>query len=154
MNKISYKVLNALNNSLKEIEDLDSKTIDKLCQIYINNKTKYNLDININNEDVKKLIITMYDILKFYISEEEFEFLLDHYLSLIAADALENKVDLYWCITHMWYLYVGRSQTYNHKYKTCLSFLEQRLIDQFEIKETISNKIKRKTKTSLIVNNL
>ncbi len=69
----------------------------------------------------------------------------------IIEKGTRHFVDTNWCIKYIWYLCAGTDNT-SQKYKDCISFIQQRLIKEFNIKETVKEKVKRKIYTSYMSN--
>lgn len=69
------------------------------------------------------------------------------------ADARDGfNVDINWSIKYIWYLCAGIKEEIKPKYKDCISFIQQQLIKEFSIKETINEKVKRKIFTGYMTN--
>lgn len=145
MNRVTYKLFELLNNRCNFVNKEDNNYIDLLYQCCIYSQQKLNIELNIDKQEFLKTFHTMYDVLKFYMSQEEFHNICVYYLQLLMADALAgNKVDVYWCISHLWYLSAGKFLLSSDKYKDSIPFLQKRLIHEFDIQEKIGGKIKRK----------
>lgn len=162
MNNISYKLLNKLNGKANNIELINEGDLELLYQQYIQDKNyienqlKVEIELGISQQDFFKMFYMIYDILKFYISKQEFIHLSNYYLLMLMMDYINGKkVDLYWCIYHIYYLSsAGRFLTKYDHYEDCLPFLQQQLIKQFAIKEKITDKMKRKSFTKAIIKRL
>lgn len=153
MNSISYKLL----NKLKYIELINEDDLELLYQQYLANKNYIEnqegleIEMELSKQDFLKMFQIIYDVLKFYISKQEFMDISNYYLCMLMIKDRE-KVDLYWCIYHIYYLAsAGRFFTKYDRYEDCLPFLQQRLMKQFNIKEKVTDKMKRKTFTKAII---
>ncbi len=152
MNRIGYKLLNRLNDKVKYIEPVNEDDLELLYQQYMTNKNYienqegWKIEMELSKQDFLKMFQIIYDILKFYISKQEFTYIINDYLYMLMMDHIHGeKVDLYWCIYHIYYLSIaGRFLTKYEQYKDCLPFLQQQLMKQFDIKEKITDKMKRK----------
>ena len=89
------------------------------------------------------------DLYEYY---EECELLIGHYLKLIIADAKDGEnVDLDWFINHVWYLCLGVEKKTNVKqYNDCIFFVQQKLIKEFNIKESRKEKVRRRIITKCL----
>lgn len=149
MNTITYNLLNKIN----EPRNINEFYLNSLYEFYEKSSKVLNYEINIKMDDFKKIFIIIHDILRFKISEEEFKIASENYLKLIIADASEGyNVDLKWFIKYIWYLDASISiKPYSEKYKDCIMFLQQKLINEFSIEEKHKEKIKRKIYTRSMI---
>ena len=120
----------------------------------LENLYQYYDEKNISKDDFNKIFNTVYDVLKLKINDDEIQKAMVNYLSLLIADARDRfNVDINWCIKYIWYLCAGiPSKEMRSKYKDCISFIQQKLLKEFSIKETIDEKVKRKVFTSYMTN--
>jgi len=142
MNRVIYSLLKKADYSWKCDEDY----FNNLYVFYKMECMELNCCVNVTEEEFKKIIFQIYDVLRFRITEVEFRNLIEHYLSLVISDALVGReVDVDWCICHIWYLCVGVSQNIIvDDYKDCILLIQQNLIREFQIKEKFSKKVRRK----------
>lgn len=97
MNKVSYYFLNKMINA----RDLDPKYLEDLYEYYEFGSQELNYDINIEREEFQDIFRIIFDILKFDLSDNDFETVANHYLKLLMADARDgNNVDIKWFIDH------------------------------------------------------
>lgn len=148
MNYLTYNILNKINKT----EELDNIHIEDLYDFYIKPQPYKEYKINISKEDFEKLISSIYDVLRFYINSQEFREVTTHYVKLLVADAMDgNKVDINWAINHIYYLTVGLSNKLKtDKYKDSIIFIQDKLMKEFSIQETLKEKINRKIYTTFI----
>ena len=148
MNYLTYNILNKINKT----EDLDNTHIEALYDFYIKPQPYRDYKIDITKEDFQKLISNIHDILRFKINNQDFREVSTHYVKLLVADAMDNEtVDINWAINHIYYLTVGLSNRLKtDKYKDCISFVQQKLIDEFNIEETLKEKVNRKIYTGIM----
>lgn len=150
MNNLIYILLEKANKN-KEFPNIDSY-IEYLYSSYINLNFYKNYEINISKSEFKTLINSIYDVLKYKLTKEEFEKVCFHYIKLLVSDAIENKsIDITWSINHICYLTLGFEDIkIRDKYKDTVLFIQDKLIKDFVIKETKIEKVKRKIYTDFI----
>lgn len=147
MNKIIYKLL-----SKTKKEPLNEDLLKNMYQEYDNGSKIFEFDKNISKDDFIHIFSTINDVLRLKLNEKETKNAMYNYLYLLMADATDGQfVDTNWCIKYIWYLSVETNNT-SQKYKDCISFIQQRLIKEFNIKENIKEKVKRKIYTSYMSN--
>ena len=148
MNIVVYKLLSITNEERK----LDDSLLENLYQYYDEKSIELNYEKNISKDDFNRIFNTVYDVLRLKINDEEAIDAMANYLSLLIADARDGfNVDINWCIKYIWYLGAGLKER-KQKYKDCISFIQQQLLKEFSIKETVSEKVKRKIFTSYMTN--
>lgn len=148
MNEIIYKLLSKTNKK----EPLNEDLLKKLYQEYDNGSKIFEYDKNISKDDFRRIFSTINDILRLRLNNEETKNAIYNYLYLLIADAKDGfNVDINWCIKYVWYLCTETDNT-SQKYKDCISFIQQKLIKEFNIKETVKEKVKRKIYTSYMSN--
>ena len=148
MNIVVYKLLSITNEERK----LDDSLLENLYQYYDEKSIELNYEKNISKDDFNRIFNIVYDVLKLRINDEEAIEAMVNYLKLLIADARDGfNVDINWCIKYIWYLGAGLKER-KQKYKDCISFIQQQLIKEFSIKETVSEKVKRKVFTSCMTN--
>ena len=148
MNIVVYKLLSITNEERK----LDDSLLENLYQYYDEKSIELNYEKNISKDDFNRIFNIVYDVLKLRINDEEAIDAMANYLSLLIADARDGfNVDINWCIKYIWYLGAGLKER-KQKYKDCISFIQQQLLKEFSIKETVSEKVKRKIFTSYMTN--
>ena len=148
MNTVIYKLLSKTN----EERNLDDSLLENLYQYYDAKSIDLDYEKNISKDDFNKIFNTVYDVLRLRINDEEAIDAMANYLSLLIADARDGfNVDINWCIKYIWYLGAGLKER-KQKYKDCISFIQQKLLKEFSIKETIDEKVKRKVFTSYMTN--
>lgn len=148
MNTVIYKLLSKTN----EERNLDDSLLENLYQYYDAKSIDLDYEKNISKDDFNKIFNTVYDVLRLKINDEEALEAMVNYLSLLIADARDGfNVDINWCIKYIWYLGAGLKER-KQKYKDCISFIQQKLLKEFSIKETIDEKVKRKVFTSYMTN--
>ena len=145
MNNVIYTLLDKVNKS----RVLDELYLEDLYEYYEYASSDLGFDINITKEDFRKLFSIIYDVLSLKVDEEILERLIAHYLKLIIADAIDGEnVDLSWFINHVWYFCVGVEKNVDIKqYNDCILFTQQKLIREFNIKESRKEKVRRKNAT-------
>lgn len=145
MNLVNYYFLNKINSQRTVSQDY----LNDLYQYYEVGSQKLNYDINIDKEEFQGVVITIFDVLRLKLSEEDSEKVFDNYLKLLMADAIDGyNVDLKWFIDHVWYLSVGaQTGISNKKYRDCIPFIQQKLINKFDIIESTKERISRKVYT-------
>ena len=149
MNTIIYKLLSKTNDE----RNLNDSLLENLYQYYDEKSIELNYEKNISKDDFDKIFNTVYDVLKLKINDDEAYEAMINYLSLLIADARDGfNVDINWSIKYIWYLCAGIKEEIKPKYKDCISFIQQQLIKEFSIKETINEKVKRKIFTSYMTN--
>lgn len=148
MNIVVYKLLSITNEERK----LDDSLLENLYQYYDEKSIELNYEKNISKDDFNRIFNIVYDVLKLRINDEEAIEAMVNYLKLLIADARDGfNVDINWCIKYIWYLGAGLKER-KQKYKDCISFIQQQLLKEFSIKETVSEKVKRKVFTSCMTN--
>ena len=148
MNIVVYKLLSITNEERK----LDDSLLENLYQYYDEKSIELNYEKNISKDDFNRIFNIVYDVLKLRINDEETIEAMVNYLKLLIADARDGfNVDINWCIKYIWYLGAGLKER-KQKYKDCISFIQQQLLKEFSIKETVSEKVKRKIFTSYMTN--
>lgn len=148
MNIVVYKLLSITNEERK----LDDSLLENLYQYYDEKSIELNYEKNISKDDFNRIFNIVYDVLKLRINDEEAIEAMVNYLKLLIADARDGfNVDINWCIKYIWYLGAGLKER-KQKYKDCISFIQQQLLKEFSIKETVSEKVKRKIFTSYMTN--
>ena len=148
MNIVVYKLLSKTNEERK----LDDSLLENLYQYYDEKSIELNYEKNISKDDFNRIFNTVYDVLRLRINDEEAIEAMANYLSLLIADARDGfNVDINWCIKYIWYLCAGTKEI-KPKYKDCISFIQKKLLKEFSIKETVSEKVKRKVFTSCMTN--
>ena len=148
MNIVVYKLL----SKTKEERKLDDSLLENLYQYYDEKSIELNYEKNISKDDFNRIFNIVYDVLRLKINDEEAIDAMANYLSLLIADARDGfNVDINWCIKYIWYLGAGLKER-KQKYKDCISFIQQQLLKEFSIKETVSEKVKRKVFTSCMTN--
>lgn len=148
MNIVVYKLLSIT----KEERKLDDSLLENLYQYYDEKSIELNYEKNISKDDFNRIFNIVYDVLKLRINDEEAIEAMVNYLKLLIADARDGfNVDINWCIKYIWYLGAGLKER-KQKYKDCISFIQQQLLKEFSIKETVSEKVKRKIFTSYMTN--
>lgn len=148
MNIVVYKLLSKTNEERK----LDDSLLENLYQYYDEKSIELNYEKNISKDDFNRIFNIVYDVLRLKINDEEAIDAMANYLSLLIADARDGfNVDINWCIKYIWYLGAGLKER-KQKYKDCISFIQQKLLKEFSIKETIDEKVKRKVFTSYMTN--
>ena len=134
MNIVVYKLLSKTNEERK----LDDSLLENLYQYYDEKSFELNYEKNISKDDFNRIFNTVYDVLRLRINDEEAIEAMANYLSLLIADARDGfNVDINWCIKYIWYLGAGIKER-KQKYKDCISFIQQKLIKEFSIKETVN----------------
>ncbi len=148
MNSIIYYILNRKNNA----RELEQEYLDDLYQYYQYGSVKLNYAVKIEQEDFQDVIRIIFSVLSLKLSDEDFRVVIDHYIKLLMADARDgNNVDITWFINHAWYLCVGiSSEVETKKYRVYITFIQQKLIQRFNIKEDIKEKVSRKIYTSFM----
>lgn len=148
MNAVTYNLLNKVNDH----KELNEESLENIYQYYLYLNRVLKFQTNITENDFKQLFNIIYDVLRFKISDEEFECICEHYLKLLAADAVDQKnINVSWFIHHIWYLSVGISDDIDvEKYRDCILFLQQRLIKEFGIGESLKESISRKLYTNCL----
>ena len=145
MNALIYNLLNKTN----EYRILDDECLDKLYEYYLDASEKLKFDIHIVKDDFNLIISTIYDVLRFKITDDEFLMCVEYYLTLLVADAHDNNVvDNIWAINHLWYLCISNDLPYE-KYNDCIIFIQNKLLKELDIHETFSKKISRRIYVSL-----
>lgn len=148
MNIVVYKLL----SKTKEERKLDVSLLENLYQYYDEKSIELNYEKNISKDDFNRIFNIVYDVLRLKINDEEAIEAMVNYLKLLIADARDGfNVDINWCIKYIWYLGAGLKEI-KPKYKDCISFIQQQLLKEFSIKETVSEKVKRKIFTSYMTN--
>ena len=148
MNIVVYKLLSITNEERK----LDDSLLENLYQYYDEKSIELNYEKNISKDDFNRIFNIVYDVLRLKINDEEAIEAMVNYLKLLIADARDGfNVDINWCIKYIWYLGAGLKER-KQKYKDCISFIQQQLLKEFSIKETVSEKVKRKVFTSCMTN--
>lgn len=148
MNIVVYKLL----SKTKEERKLDDSLLENLYQYYDEKSIELNYEKNISKDDFNRIFNTVYDVLRLKINDEEAIDAMANYLSLLIADARDGfNVDINWCIKYIWYLGAGLKER-KQKYKDCIPFIQQKLLKEFSIKETVNEKVKRKVFTSYMAN--
>ena len=148
MNIVVYKLLSKTN----EERNLDDSLLENLYQYYDEKSIELNYEKNISKDDFNRIFNIVYDVLRLKINDEEAIEAMVNYLKLLIADARDGfNVDINWCIKYIWYLGAGLKER-KQKYKDCISFIQQQLLKEFSIKETVSEKVKRKVFTSCMTN--
>ena len=148
MNIVVYKLL----SKTKEERKLDDSLLENLYQYYDEKSIELNYEKNISKDDFNRIFNIVYDVLRLKINDEEAIEAMVNYLKLLIADARDGfNVDINWCIKYIWYLGAGLKER-KQKYKDCISFIQQQLLKEFSIKETVSEKVKRKVFTSCMTN--
>lgn len=149
MNLVNYYFLNKINSQRTVSHDY----LNDLYQYYLFGSQKLNYDINIDKEEFKGVVITIFDVLRLKLSEEDSKKVFDNYLKLLMADAIDGyNVDLKWFIDHVWYLSVGaQTDISSKKYRDCIPFMQQKLINKFDIIESTKEKISRKVYTKYML---
>lgn len=148
MNSLVYDLLNKICPKI----ELNSMYLDNLYNLYQFDSDKFNYQIYINKEDFKKIFSIVYDVLRFKVSDDEFLEVSDHCTKLLIADARDRKcVDSKWIIDHIWYLSVGLHNSIDtSRYKDCIPFIQQMLIREFSIEESLKDKFSRKVFTKFM----
>jgi len=148
MNNLVYNLLSKKYPKVK----LDDKYLDDLYSFYQSYSDKSGYEIYISKEDFKKIFEIVYDVLRFKVTNEEFLIIGDHCTKLLIADAQEGEyVDSKWIIDHIWYLSVGLQNSIDiNRYKYCISFIQQKLVCEFNIEENLKEKFSRKVFTKFI----
>lgn len=145
MNALIYTLLNKTN----EYRILDDEFLNALYEYYLKSSKKFDFEVQIDQENFNTIFSTIYDILRFRISDEEFQIVIEHYLKLLVADAHDNNVvDNIWAINHLWYLCISNDLPYE-KYNDCIIFIQNKLLKELDIHETFSKKISRRIYVSL-----
>ena len=113
----------------------------------------YNISFNVDKAVFDEIFITIYDILRFKFSDEEFFDVSKHYLCLLLADARDGfDVDLNWIIKYVFYFFFGfNDEKFTNKYKDDILIIQKKLLDKFMIKEKINDQVKRKIFTGYMV---
>ena len=148
MNTVIYKLLSKTN----EERNLDDSLLENLYQYYDEKSIDLDYEKNISKDDFNKIFNTVYNVLKLKINDDEIQKAMVNYLKLLIADARDGYyVDINWCIKYIWYLCAGLKER-KQKYKDCIPFIQQKLLKEFSIKETVNEKVKRKVFTSYMTN--
>ena len=145
MNALIYTLLNKTN----EYRILDDEFLNALYEYYLKSSKKFDFEVQIDQENFNTIFSTIYDILRFRISDEEFQIVIEHYLKLLVADARDGSiVDNKWCVDHLWYLCVGIKDRVNHEnYNECIIFIQNKLIEKLNVQENLKEKVSRKIYT-------
>ena len=133
-----------LYNQLKKIsKPIEIEPYLKIYyDIYINNLSKMNIEQKINEEDFKKIIAIIFEVLSVCLTEKQIVKVLNSYVGNLIADNKDgSNVDISWAIKYIWYL---TATTCTTEFANWIPFVQQQLIDEFEIEETIKEKVKRK----------
>ena len=100
MNNVIYTLLDNFN----EYKKLDNKILEKIYDFYMDRCSFYNISFNVDKAIFDEIFITIYDILRFKLSDEEFFDVSKHYLCLLLADARDGyDVDLNWIIKYVYF---------------------------------------------------
>lgn len=110
-------------------------------------------NINITIEDFIKITREIYDVLLLILKEKEIEYSIESYIRLLMNDTIKGyNVDKDWFINHVWYLSFGEeSYKYINKYQGSILFIQNELIDEFKIKESIKDRLKRRIYTNFMI---
>ena len=148
MNNIIYSMLDKVNKQ----RIIDKLYLKDLYEYYEEASVLFKFDKNINKDDFEKIFSTVYEVLTLRLNYEECELLIGHYLKLIIADAKDGEnVDLDCFINHVWYLCLGVAKKTNIKqYNDCIFFVQQKLIKEFNIKESRKEKVRRRIITKCL----
>ena len=148
MNALIYTLLNKTN----EYRILDDEYLNKLYEYYLNSSIKFDFELNLDEEDFNIIFSTIYDVLRFRISDEEFQIVIEHYLKLLVADARDGSfVNNKWCINHLWYLCVGLRNNINYEnYNDCIIFIQNKLIEKLNVQENLKEKVTRRIHTRFL----
>ena len=147
MNQLQYRLLSKVVGERK----LDGHYLENLWQDYCFYSEQYSFPIFFCKSDFVKIFSTTYDVLGLRISEEESKFVLNHYLGLLEQDAIDGSlVDVSWAIDHIWYCSIGNIESLDaKKYNDCIPFVQDRLMKEFQIMESFTDKVKRKVNVTL-----
>lgn len=145
MNTVIYSLLNKIESP----KNVDEAYLDDLYELYKFGSLKCGYEVFISEKEFKQFFKVIHNVLRFRISDSEFEIVTDYYLRLLMADAVEGyEVDVKWFIDHVWYFNVVKSDDVDtKKYNDCLLFVQGCLIKEFEISESIKEKVYRRIYT-------
>ena len=108
-------------------------------------------NITLSKNDFFDIITCIYDVLRFNLNDEEFHRVILRYIQLIMADIVDgNVVDVKWFINHVWYM--STNQVDGFDYQDSILFIQNKLVKQFDIRESFKEKVYRKTSTAYLTN--
>lgn len=145
MNTIIYNLLNKIESP----KNVDEAYLNNLYELYKFGSLKCGYEVFISEEEFKRFFKVIYNVLRFRISDSEFEIVTDYYLRLLMADAVDGyEVNIKWFIDHVWYLHVVKSDCVDPtKYNDCPIFIQRCLVKEFELSEGIKEKVYRRIYT-------
>ena len=152
MNNLQYNILLKLSDKTHGKRALSNENLEQLTST-LEQKCKYlNCHLALEKSDTAILFETIYDVLKVKLSDIEIDEILNGYTNLLLADARDGYlVDKSWIIDHLWYLCMGNIKE-KDKYKDCITYIQNRLLTAFSIKENTTSKIKRNVITNFYIN--
>ena len=149
MNRFQYYLLDKMYGDRK----IDSDYLENLWQRYCFYSEECQFPILLSKDDFSKIFSVTYDVIRLKLNEEESKIVLNGYLSLLSCDAIDGFcVDSSWAIDHLWYTCMGAIPDVDtKKFKDCIPFAQEKLVNCFGIEENLGGKLKRKISTDFFI---
>lgn len=143
MNDYEYSLLSLLDKKAKR--EIDTNIIEELKASYFEKSRILKCQNSLSEEDFNLIISTIFNILKLSLTDEEIKKACEEYLTLLLADGVDDiTIDVNWAINHLFYLCVIADKKTKEKVKDYITYLQNKLIKIYKIKETSREKMKRK----------
>ena len=133
---------------------MEKSYIDRLYEMYINGCTIFYKEPLVKEGTFNMFFIIINNVLKKKMNEEDLKIICEHFIKIIIADIRDFKnVDIDWFINHVWYLYVGISNSVKEtSYKKYIPYIQEGLVNTFCVQESIKEKFSRKLRTRYMIN--
>ena len=145
MNDITFALYKKLDGDL-ELRPLLMDRILKNISVY-NDELKLKPFLN----DLQFIILfnSIYSVLGHKINAADYVDICDNFIKLLIADQLDGEhIDIKWIINHIYYLCLGNvDQKIVSKYRDDIIFVQEKLIDEYDIRENFGEKVGRKIYT-------
>lgn len=152
MNNLQYNILLKLHNKAHGKRMLSKEYLEELNNDLVKKCKILNCQFALTESDMTAIFETIYDVLKVRLLDEEIDKIIKDYIKLLLADAYDGQtVDQSWIIDHLWYLCMGNDKI-KDKYKDCVTYIQNKLLAIFSIKENTTSKIKRNIVTNFYIN--
>ncbi len=154
MNDLEYSILKKLQEKRSSNDILNDVVVEELCSEFFDKARILRItdNISLTKEEFKKIIISIYSVLPIKLSKKkDIKKLSQNYIMLLLADAIDDwNIDKDWAINHLWYLSMGRENIKKDDLFPLIVYMQKKLLKEFNIKEKITDKTKRKVATWML----
>lgn len=150
MNEVSYNLLTKLMEKTGRKQELDKDILNGSYNFY-KSRIENDQQSLITKEELDKFLSIVHGVFSLNINNSEFEIVTKNYMEQITCDALsDNKVNTKWLIDKLWYYSIG-NESISCKFRDSIVFAQNKLINEFNIKETRREQINRKIYTKTLL---